>query len=150
MKSQNRALHSSRDNGNLFLDILKDWFRFHPGNQWPPIGIWLHILHQYDIKCQMGLYDNSNGDVHGKLHTMWYLIRADSCSINTHFKAETKWPPLSIRHFQTHFLEWKCRIFFFQILLIFPYSPIHNNHVLFQIMAWRRLGDKPLFAPKMP
>ena len=83
MKCQNShlctacGLHSSRDSGILFHDILKDWFKFHLGSQWPRIGIWLHILHQCDIKCQMGLYNNINGDVHGKVHTIWHLIRAD-------------------------------------------------------------------------
>ena len=28
-----------------------------------------------------------------------------------HLEAETKWPPFSRRHFQTHFLEWKCMNF---------------------------------------
>ena len=28
-----------------------------------------------------------------------------------HIEAETKWPPFSRRHFQMHFLEWKCMNF---------------------------------------
>ena len=28
-----------------------------------------------------------------------------------HIKAETKWPPFSRRHFQIHFIEWKCMNF---------------------------------------
>ena len=52
--------------------------------------------------------------------------------------------------FKHIFLNENVGFVFLQILLIFPYSPIHNNPVLFQIMAWCRLGDKPLFAPKMP
>ena len=28
-----------------------------------------------------------------------------------HIEAETKWPPFPRRHFQTHFLEWKCSNF---------------------------------------
>ena len=37
-----------------------------------------------------------------------------------------------------------------QISLKFvPKSPIDNNPALFQVMAWRRIGDKPLHEPMM-
>ena len=28
-----------------------------------------------------------------------------------HIEAETEWPPFTRRHFQMHFLEWKCMNF---------------------------------------
>ena len=37
-----------------------------------------------------------------------------------------------------------------QISLKFvPKGPIDNNPALVQIMAWRQIGDKPLFEPKL-
>ena len=37
-----------------------------------------------------------------------------------------------------------------QISLEFvPKEPIDNNSALVQIMAWRRIGDKPLSEPKL-
>ena len=37
-----------------------------------------------------------------------------------------------------------------QISLKFvPKSPIDNNPALVQVMAWRRIGDKPLHEPMM-
>ena len=30
-----------------------------------------------------------------------------------------------------------------------PMGPVNNNPALVQIMAWRRLGDKPLSEPKL-
>ena len=61
-----------------------------------------------------------------------------------HTEAETKWQSFSRRYFQVQFLEWRC-INFDKVLLKFvPKGPINNNPALVQIMAWRRLGDKPL------
>ena len=63
-----------------------------------------------------------------------------------HTEAETRWPPFS-RHFQMHFLQWKCTV---KISLMFvPKAPINNILALVQIMAWRRPGDKPLSEPMM-
>ena len=48
------------------------------------------------------------------------------------------------RHFYMHFRE---RDVFFIIgisLKFVPRGPIDNNPALFQVMAWRRIGDKPL------
>ena len=37
-----------------------------------------------------------------------------------------------------------------QISLKFvPRNPIDNNPALFQVMAWRRIGDKPLSEPML-
>ena len=53
------------------------------------------------------------------------------------------------QHFQINFLEWNDRIPI-QISLIFvAKDPIENNWALVWIMAWRRLGDKPLSEPIM-
>ena len=52
------------------------------------------------------------------------------------FRQETGFPPFGRRHFQAHFLEGK------------KYEFIPKFHfykrLLFQIMAWRRTGDKPI------
>ena len=34
-------------------------------------------------------------------------------------------------------------------LNVFPRSPINNKPALVQVMAWRRIGDKPLPEPMM-
>ena len=64
-------------------------------------------------------------------------------------KTETKWPQFSGRHFQMHFLEWKCMNFFENFIECFPNGPINNIPVLVFIMSWRRPGDKPLSEPMM-
>ena len=64
--------------------------------------------------------------------------------LSTHW-AETKWPPFSRRHFQMHFSWMKMNTFRSRL----PKSPINNIPALVQIMAWRRLGDKPLSEPMM-
>ena len=48
-----------------------------------------------------------------------------------------------------HFLESNVRIWIKISLKFVPKGPINNNPVLVQIMAWRRLGDKPLSEPIM-
>ena len=51
------------------------------------------------------------------------------------------------RHFLTfhmHFREWKFCILLRISLKFVPKGSIDNNPVLVQIMAWRRIGDKPL------
>ena len=50
------------------------------------------------------------------------------------------------RHFQAHFLR---RISIHISLKFVPRSPIINTPTMVQVMAWRRLGDKPLFEPLM-
>ena len=55
-----------------------------------------------------------------------------------------KWPPFRRRHFQAHFLERKCQNLIKISLNFVPMSPFDNIPALFQIMAWRRPGDKPL------
>ena len=69
-----------------------------------------------------------------------------------HVEAETKWTPFSKRHFQMHFLEWKFLMkISLKIVLKGPINniPIDNNPSLVHIMAWSRLGDKPLSEPMM-
>ena len=65
-----------------------------------------------------------------------------------HIEAETKWTPFRRRHVQVHFLEWKYLNFEISLKFIAKGS-INNNPALFQIMAWRRPGDKPLSEPMM-
>ena len=59
-------------------------------------------------------------------------------------------PPFSRRHFQMHFLEWKCLNFSIQISLNFvPKAPVIDIAALVQVMVWRRPCDKPLSEPMM-
>ena len=59
------------------------------------------------------------------------------------------------RHFADNILpmnfsEWKVFCILIKISLKFlPNSPINDNPVLFKIMAWRRIGDKPLSEPML-
>ena len=55
----------------------------------------------------------------------------------------------SRRYFQLHFLEWKCLNFECNLTKFVPKGPINNNTTLFQIMAWRWTGNKPLSEPMM-
>ena len=54
-----------------------------------------------------------------------------------------KWTPFRRRHFQMHFLEWKC------LNSDVPKGPINSIPAMVQIMAWRRPGAKPLPEPMM-
>ena len=56
--------------------------------------------------------------------------------------------PLDIIYFQMNFHEWKVLYFDNNFTDVCSYkSPIDNNPALAQIMAWRRIGDKPLSEP---
>ena len=70
---------------------------------------------------------------------LWYAITHAA-----HIEAETKWPPFSRRNFQMFFHGWKWMNFDKISLKFVPKSPINNIPALVQIMAWRRLGGKPL------
>ena len=50
-------------------------------------------------------------------------------------------------YFQTHFLEWKSRIFIKVPVKFVPRGLINNVPALVQVMSWRRTGDKPLSEP---
>ena len=61
-----------------------------------------------------------------------------------------KMPPFCWRHIQMHFLELKYLNINKKISLWYVFkSPIDNISALGHIMAWRRLGDKPLNEPIM-
>ena len=79
----------------------------------------------------------------------WYLLYICSQYVHmiSHIEAETKWPTFSTRHFQMHFLVWKCMNLDFTKIV--PMVRINNVPALVQIMAWRRIGDKPLSEPMM-
>ena len=64
-------------------------------------------------------------------------------------EAETKWMPFRRRHVQVHFLNENVWIPIEISLKFVPKGSINNNPALFQIMAWRRPGDKPLSEPMM-
>ena len=82
----------------------------------------------------------------------WMQIWAILCFPLLHISTDlTHWgrdkmAAVSRRHFQMHFLEWKCINFDWNFT---EGVPINNIPALVQIMAWRRLGDKPLSEPMM-
>ena len=53
------------------------------------------------------------------------------------------------RHFQMHFLEWKWLNFEYDLTEVCSWGPIYNNTAMVQIMAWCRIGNKPLSQPMM-
>ena len=64
----------------------------------------------------------------------------------THHTFNILIPRQNDRHFPDIFnLEMSIQI----SLKFVPYGSINNNPALGQIMAWRQLGDKPLFEPMM-
>ena len=65
-------------------------------------------------------------------------------------EAEKKWPIFPRRHFQKHVIEWKYRNFAFKFSVKFV-PKVSNDNIpsLFQIMDWRRPGDKPLSETMM-
>ena len=52
-------------------------------------------------------------------------------------------PLFSIRHFEMHFLEWKCIDFDNISLKLVPDDPINKIPALIPIMVWRQSGDNP-------
>ena len=73
---------------------------------------------------------------------LWCLLY---CTL-WHIEAETKWLTFS-RHFQMHFLEWKCLNCGQNFTSFVAGGPINNIPSLVQIMARCREGDKPLSEP---
>ena len=76
----------------------------------------------------------------------WMMSPVACLAELTHNVAETRWPPFSRRHFQIHFLEWKCinfDVYFTEV----SKGQINIISALVQIMAWRRPCDKPLSEP---
>ena len=81
--------------------------------------------------------------------TVTYMYMRLQASMYLPTEAETKWPPFAGRHFQMHFREWKSMKSIKISLKFVPKGPIRTIPALFQIMAWRRPGDKPLSEPMM-
>ena len=80
-------------------------------------------------------------NLHGQLRDILQLFK---CISHEHIEAETKMLPFHRRHFQMHFVEWKC-MNSLKVLLNFVHKVrINNISALIQIMVWRRRGDKPL------
>ena len=67
--------------------------------------------------------------------------------VTLHIEAEKKWPPFPGRHFQVHFLEWKCLNLYWHSLTFILKGQINNIPALIQVMAWHQSGDKPLVVP---
>ena len=61
----------------------------------------------------------------------------------------TQWPPFRRRYVQMHFREWKVLNLVKISLKFVPKGPIDKHSALFQVMAWRWMGDKPLSEPML-
>ena len=66
-----------------------------------------------------------------------------------HIETETKWPPFPDDIFIWIFLNENVWVLLKISLKLAPKGPINNIPALFQIMAWRRPGDKPLSETMM-
>ena len=64
--------------------------------------------------------------------------------IDYHIEAETKWPTFSRLHFAMHFLKENVGVFNMISMKFVPKGEIDNNTTLVQMIAWHRIGDKPL------
>ena len=62
----------------------------------------------------------------------------------------TKWLPFRRQYIQMHFREWKVFLFWLNFTEVCSYilrvqvAILENNETFVQIMAWCRIGDKPL------
>ena len=84
----------------------------------------------------------------------WILLKARISSHIYHRQVNTLRPRQNGRHFaddtfKSVFLNENVRVSIKISLKFVPKGPIDNMPALVQIMAWRRLGDKPLSEPMM-
>ena len=63
---------------------------------------------------------------------------------NTNPLNTPKWPPYHKQYFQMYLRECKLCILVKKILKFVPIGSVDNNPVIGWIMAWRRIGYKPL------
>ena len=107
---------------------------------WNSLNTYLYILIIFEIFSWNTLF--------GSKTAHWGLLQYETRPkfIWTHFPW-TKWPPFCRRYFQMHFREWKVFYFDKSSLKVFCKGPIGNNAALVKIMAWHRIGDKPLSEP---
>ena len=70
--------------------------------------------------------------------------------IQIHNETETKLPPFYRWHIQIHCICKKIVLFIQISLKIVSKGPIYNKPALVQIMAWRWVGNKPLFDQWWP
>ena len=71
-----------------------------------------------------------------------------SCNLNT-LRPRQNGRHFADNTFKRIFLNENARILIMISMKFVPKGPINNNPALVQIMAWRRLGDKPLSEPKI-
>ena len=90
---------------------------------------------------------------HQNINTPWHtnnVVIPGSSKISTpncHYLITpwAKWPPFCRRYFQMHFREWKVLYFDKKFTDFFVSDgSIASYPALVWIMAWRRIGDKPL------
>ena len=83
-----------------YVFSYKTWMLIFIWNNEPSVAMryaWQFISFVF-VSCVLMLYGNMNVDY----QSFRYWLIAFSTP------AETRWPPFSRRHFQMHFLEWKC------------------------------------------
>ena len=77
-------------------------------------------------------------------------VRFDSLAVMlTHLPLDKMAAILADDIFKCIFVNEKYHILIKISLKFVPKGPIENNQALVQIMAWRRIGDKPLSEPML-
>ena len=112
-----------------WLTFIKNWERYCNSNIFSPVSL---APSNQCMSCFIYQHQSSHS------------IAGGGGDYRNHIEAETKWPPFSRRHFQMPFLERK----YFSLKFV-PKGSNNNFPALFLIMAWRRLGDRPLSEPMM-
>ena len=124
---------------NKFRMIKADWYASirHYYTTMRPTWVWLSSVGNRSWVLAIST------SFHQRFNTYWIPNRRLLLlTINLFSIPWTKWPPFHRRHFQTHFLVWKSSIFDWNFTEVCSYG--FKNPALVQIMAWRRIGDKPL------
>ena len=86
---------------------VTSWTRQQNVSHFVSVSIWLELkielLHRFIV--------SQTSTKHTVIYIRHFSIYVSLPRFNWHFEAEIKWPKFSRRHFQMHFLEWKCMNF---------------------------------------
>ena len=109
---------------------------------WNWVSTWLGVISPWEDET-----------INNKKNNAWltpdgFEIPID-LSLPKHIGTETKWPPLPDDIFICIFLNEKVWVSLKILLKFVPKGPMNNIPSLFQIMAWRRTGDKSLSETMM-
>ena len=103
-------LQSTMPNAFHWIKIVVFWFKFHcllPSFQMTAL---LYVM-AWRLKRQVITWTNDDPVRWRKCVTWPERVKRVHVNSNRDIEAEPTWPPFSERHFQMHFLEWKCMNF---------------------------------------